>query len=112
MFELTISNNIVLLMNMFELTTPEEMSRTLAEKVKQKRLSLGLKQKTLAEKAGVSLPSLRRFETKGLISLSSLLKISLVLGCLSEFNTLFELDEINSLKDLEKGEKKKKRGHK
>ncbi len=51
----------------------------LAENTRARRLETGLTQKGLASRAGVSLPSLRKFEQKGLISLESFLKLMLIL---------------------------------
>ena len=41
---------------------------------------MGLTQEGLANRSGVSLPTLRKFEQKGLISLESFLKLMMVLG--------------------------------
>ena len=56
------------------LKTPSEVMQDLALKVKQKRLSQNLSQIGVADRAGVSLGSLKRFEQTGQISLESLLK--------------------------------------
>jgi transcriptional regulator with XRE-family HTH domain len=61
----------------------------LAGKVRQLRLQRKWKQSTLAERSGFSLASLRRFERTGLVSLQSLLKISITLGRLGDFNVVF-----------------------
>lgn len=59
------------------------------------------KQSTLAERAGVSLASLRRFEQTGQISLSSLLRLSFVLGRLSDYDALLRLPPAESIAALE-----------
>ena len=46
-------------------------------------------QKELAEKSGVSLGSIKRFETSGQISLISLTKIAIALGCNNEITEMF-----------------------
>jgi transcriptional regulator with XRE-family HTH domain len=61
----------------------------IANRAKDKRLLLNITQLELAERSGVSLGSVRRFENKGLISLSALLNIALVLGNLDDFEHLF-----------------------
>ncbi len=67
---------------------PEEVQSDIASRFKDRRLTLNLTQKDLAARAGVSWASLKRFEREGLISLESLLKIALVLGCLGDFDKL------------------------
>lgn len=80
--------------------TPYEVSLELAEKVKIKRKYLKLTQLQLAQKSGVSLGSLKRFEQSGEISLSSLLKIAMVLGDLKGFEDLFEKPEYTSIEEI------------
>ncbi len=61
----------------------------IAKRAKDRRLLLNMTQAELAERSGVSLGSVRRFENRGLISLSALLNIALVLGNLDDFEHLF-----------------------
>jgi transcriptional regulator with XRE-family HTH domain len=69
-----------------ELTTPQDVQQQLASRLKARRLSKNLTQEGLAKRSGVSWSSLKRFESTGLIALESLLKISLVLDCLVDFD--------------------------
>ncbi len=69
-----------------ELKTPKDVQRELAGRFKARRLALNLTQEGLAARSGVSWSSLKRFERTGLISVDSLLRLSLVLGCLSDFD--------------------------
>jgi hypothetical protein len=57
-------------------STPKEVALEIAKRAREKRLSLNLSQKTLAERSGVSLGSLKKFEQRGKISLESLLQMS------------------------------------
>lgn len=70
----------------FDLRTPRDTQRDLAQRFKARRLALNLTQEGLAARAGVSWSSLKRFEYTGLIALESLLKLALVLGCLRDFD--------------------------
>lgn len=81
--------------------TPEEMARDLAGKVRQVRLARKWKQSTLAERSGVTLASLRRFERTGQISLGNLLKLSFALGRLDDFGLLLRAPEAGSVRELE-----------
>lgn len=58
--------------------------KKLSENVRSRRLNQGLTQQGLADRSGVALPTLRKFEQKGLISLESFLKLLLVVGGLDE----------------------------
>ena len=86
----------------FQLYTSEEVSLRLAEHIKRLRLQHKWKQSTLAERAGVSLPSLRRFEQTGLISLKHLLRLAFALGRLDDFWNLLEPSVAGSIRELER----------
>lgn len=90
--------------------TPEEVSMQLASNSKQLRLSKNMSRKTLALQSGVSLGSIQRFEQEGKISLESLLKIAHSLSALQEFQTLLQLPEPKSIRELEQQEKLPQRG--
>ena len=90
---------------MFQLSTPEETALALSARVRTLRLGRGWKQSTLALRSGVSLGSLRRFESRGQISLSSLLKLASALGRLSDLDLPFQPPEAASIKELEDREK-------
>lgn len=61
----------------------------IAGRARARRLMLNFSQETLAERSGVSLGTLKKFEHTGKISLESLLKIALVLEMLDAFAQVF-----------------------
>ncbi len=64
--------------------TFSEAQKTVAQNMRDRRLARGLTQRGLAKRAGVSLPTLRKFEQKGTISLESFLKLTMVLEALED----------------------------
>ncbi|WOF75179.1 helix-turn-helix transcriptional regulator [Parvibaculaceae bacterium PLY_AMNH_Bact1] len=87
---------------MGSLITVSKAQEKLAEHLRAQRLALGLTQAGLAERSGVSLPTLRKFEQKGLISLESFLKLSMALGSLEKFVAAAEpiTPEFSSIEDV------------
>ena len=83
------------------LTGPADMARALAERAKALRLMRGWKQITLAERAGVTTASYRRFETSGKASLELVLKVANALARLEEFDQLFQPPPARSIDELE-----------
>lgn len=81
--------------------TEQSVINGLVERVKKKRKQMKLSQKLLSQKSGVTYASIRRFETTGDISLSSLLKIAHALDSLKDFEGLFKGQTITNLKDYE-----------
>jgi len=84
------------------ISTPNSVMDLLKDKYRQKRLSFDLTQNGLSTRSGVSLGSVKRFESSGKISLESLLKISLILECLDDFDNIANIkkQKINSIKQL------------
>jgi len=93
--------------------TPNLIMSGIAQRVKQRRLEKGWTQKMLAAKAGLSLPSYRRFESSGEISVRSLVMLAFALDMTDEFETLFSSKTYQSIDDIVKSEqtKQRKRGH-
>ncbi|MBA4746001.1 helix-turn-helix transcriptional regulator [Muricauda sp. NFXS6] len=95
------------------LITQRRAQKRIAQNMRDLRLGRELTQKGLAERSGVSLSSLRKFEQKGSISLESFLKLALTLGFMDKLITVTEPVESNfsSIDDvLAKDDKKPKRG--
>jgi len=80
--------------------TPLAVSQALAERYRTLRKQLKMSQEEMAERSGVSLGSLKRFENTGKISLDSLLKLMHLLGRLNEFDSLLLVKE--NLDDVKK----------
>ena len=68
-----------------------------AERFRNARRAAKISQMTMAERSGVSLGSIKRFEQMGEISLSSLVKLALVLGYEEDFNDLFRRKNYQSI---------------
>lgn len=69
---------------MVSLITLVKAQKKLAEQARARRLQMELTQEGLAERSGIALPTLRKFERTGALSLESFLKIHMVLGGLED----------------------------
>ncbi len=90
------------------INTPYSIMEKLKIKLKHRRLFLNLTQEGLSKRSGVTLGSLKRFESSGHISLEPLLKLAVVLECLDDFKnianpikTINSIDEIIDAKDVQ-----------
>ncbi|WOO42673.1 helix-turn-helix transcriptional regulator [Rubellicoccus peritrichatus] len=86
---------------MFELATPHETAKAIAERVRQMRVSRGLTQEELAQRAGIAFPTYRHFEQTGRIAFERLLQVASALECMDAFNDLFQPDAYQSLDEIE-----------
>lgn len=80
--------------------TPSAVARHLASRVRAERKARGWSRLELAERSGVNVETLKRFETTGRISLDRLLRIASALGGLAGFAALFPEPVAESLDEL------------
>ena len=72
---------------------PTDVLQEVAERFQKLRKQHNYSQQQMAERSGVSLGSIKRFERTGLISLDSLVKLAHVLDALEQFDILFQVKE-------------------
>ncbi|MFS4430880.1 helix-turn-helix domain-containing protein [Chryseobacterium sp. S90] len=75
--------------------SPAKAQRKLAQSIRDRRLVLELTQEGLAERSGVALSTLRKYEQKGIISLDSFIKLLSVVGGLEELINSLEPNKTN-----------------
>ena len=80
--------------------TAEDMDAALAKRIRGIRKRRRLTQQDLSERSGVSLGTLKRFETTGQISLLSLTKLAIALGCENEIRSLFDNVVYESIEEV------------
>ena len=83
--------------------TPNEIAKSLADKIKEHRKKLKISQEMQSKKSGVSLGSIKRFETKYEISLQSFKKIAIALDLDKDIETLFTQKTYNSINEIING---------
>jgi len=71
------------------LRTPTEVASDLGQRIEALRLARNWRRATLAERAGVGLSTVQRFEKTGHITIENLLKIADALDRLHELEQLF-----------------------
>lgn len=98
----------ILSMNTFNFNqkTPKEINKLIAARIRDIRKRKKLSQQKLSEKSGVSLGSVKRFETTGDISLISLTKLAIALNCENELERLFEDAPFESIQEVINGQGK------
>lgn len=79
---------------------PNKVSKEIAVRAKQLRLEMNITQQQLASKSGVSLGSIKRFESIGKISLQNLLQVAVVLDSVEDFAQLFTQKKYNTIDEV------------
>jgi len=80
--------------------SPKEIMTLLSKNSRILRKQEKMSQKELSERSGVAYASIRKFESTGIISLESLLKICEALKRLADFESILLPNDIKRKKDL------------
>ena len=107
------TNNILSLLESYTLNNVDDISREIAKDFKQRRIEKNLTRELVAEKSGVAVSNIVRFEQKGLISLKNLIGIAMALGYSSEIRNVFSQPKYATMEELTQIRKnsKKKKAH-
>jgi transcriptional regulator with XRE-family HTH domain len=82
------------------MSSPAEVLAGIAARAKRRRIDLGLTQRELAARAGVSYAALRQLETTGKIPLEALVKIAFVLQAEDVLDALFPPRPLTTIDDV------------
>ena len=105
------SNNILSVVRNKNVSTSELM-KVVAGNVRAMRLRRNISQKDFASKVGIALPTYRRFETTGEISLRKLVEIAKFFDLAGDIKNLFTKREYSSIEDVIKEKSNRKRASK
>lgn len=79
---------------------PGDVARTVAARARARRVALGLTQQDVADRSGVNIWTLRRFEASGRVAFDALIRVAVVLDAVEEFGSLFPEPEFRSLDEV------------
>ena len=80
--------------------SPKEVMLLLSKNIITLRKQMKMSQKELSERSGVAYASVRKFESTGIISLESLLKVCEALKRLTDFESILRPSDMKRKKDL------------
>jgi transcriptional regulator with XRE-family HTH domain len=92
------------------LLSPPEICEAMASRLRETRLLANLSQKGLAERAGVSLGTLKRFEHTGQASLEAVVRLAVALGVEDQFENVFRLPKYKSIDEVIEPRSNRRRG--
>lgn len=107
-------NNILSLLENYTLDTVDDIAKGIAEDFRKRRIEKNLTREQVAEKSGIALANIVRFEQKGLISLKNLIGIAIAMEYTSEVKNIFSEPKYSTMEELTQIRKNtgKKRAHK
>ena len=107
-------NNILSVLDNYILDNPDDIAKRMANDFRKRRIEKNLTREQVAEKSGVALSNIVRFEQKGLISLKNLIGIAMALDYSSEIKSIFAEPKYSTMEELTqiRKNKGKTRAHK
>lgn len=98
----------------YTLDNPDEISKSVANDFRKRRIEKGITREMIAQKSGVALSNIVRFEQKGLISLKNLIGLAMAMGYTSEVAHIFSEPKYSTMEELVqiRQNQNKKKAHK
>lgn len=102
-----INDNILSLLDSYTLDNPEDVAKEVAENFRKRRVERNITRQHIAERSGVPISTVARFERTGLIAFESLIKLAMALGYIADIRNLFSTAKFNTMQELEQIRRKK-----
>ncbi|MBQ8336086.1 MAG: helix-turn-helix transcriptional regulator [Bacteroidaceae bacterium] len=93
-------NNILSVLDNYVLENSEDIAKKLAADFRARRIEKNLTREQVAEKSGVAVSNIIRFEQKGLISLKNLIGIAMAMEYTSEIKNIFDKPKYSTMEEL------------
>lgn len=94
------TENILSILEGYTLDNADDIARCLADDFRKRRIEKNLTRDDIAEKSGVAVSNIVRFEQKGLISLKNLIGIAMALNYTSEVKNIFSQPKYSTMEEL------------
>lgn len=94
------TNNILSVLDSYMLNNPDDVARAIADDFRKRRIEKNLTREQVAERAGVAVSNIVRFEQKGLISLKNLIGVAIALGYTTEIKSVFSQPKYSTMEEL------------
>ena len=93
-------DNMLSVLDNYLLDNVDSISKQIASDFRHRRVEKGMTREEIAERAGVALSNVARFEQKGLVSLKNLIGLAMALGYTSEIKSLFSNPKYSTMEEL------------
>lgn len=106
-------NHILAILDNYIHDNPDEIAMTMANDFRKRRIEKNYTREQMAERAGIAVSNIIRFEQKGMISLKNLIALAIALGYTTEVKNIFSEPKFATMEELLEIRKNtnKKRAH-
>ena len=94
------TNNILSLLEGYTLDNQDDIAKGIADDFRRRRIEKNITRDQLAERSGVAVSNIVRFEQKGLISLRNLISLAIALGYTSVLRNVFAEPKYSTMETL------------
>lgn len=94
------TDNMLSVLDSYLLPDADDVAKKLANDFRKRRIEKAITREMAAEKSGVALANITRFEQKGLISLRNLILLAMALDYLHELQDLFSTPKYATMEEL------------
>lgn len=95
------NSNILSILENYLHDNPDEIAKEMANDFRRRRIEKNLTREDVADKSGVAVSNIVRFEQKGLISLKNLIGIAMALEYTSEIRSVFSQPKYSTMEELQ-----------
>ena len=93
-------NNILSVLESYAFDNADDIAKALADDFRKRRIEKNLTRDQVAERSGVALGNIVRFEQKGLISLKNLIALAMSMDYTSEVKNIFSQPKYSTMEEL------------
>ena len=106
-------NDILSVLDNYTFDNADDIAKKLAADFRARRIEKNMTREQVAEKSGVAVSNIIRFEQKGLISLKNLIGIAMAMEYTSEVKNIFDQPKYSTMEELSQIRKNtgKKKAH-
>ena len=95
------NNNILSILENYLHDNPDEIAKEIASDFRKRRIEKNQTREDVADKSGVAVSNIVRFEQKGLISLKNLIGIAMALEYTAEIKNIFSEPKYSTMEELQ-----------
>ena len=93
-------NNILSVLENYTFDNADDIARVLADDFRKRRIEKNLTREQVAERSGVAVSNIVRFEQKGLISLKNLITLAMAMDYTSDIKNVFSQPKDSTMEEL------------
>lgn len=93
-------NNILSVLESYTFDNADDIAKVLAEDFRKRRIEKNLTREQIAERSGVAVSNIVRFEQKGLISLKNLIALAMTMDYTAEIKNIFSQAKYSTMEEL------------